>query len=286
MSATYKIAVAQIDIRFAEPAANLARMLQTLEETGVAGARLTVFPECSLTGYCFDSLEEAMPVAQTAPGPATDELARACERIGTFCIFGMLERCGDRLFNSCVLVGPGGVLGVYRKIHLPYLGIDRFTTPGDRPFAVQAAGEARVGMHICYDGAFPEAARVMALDGADIIVLPTNWPPGAECMADFVVQSRALENAVFFVACNRVGEERGFRFIGQSKICGTNGAVLAAANHDREEILWADLDLEQARRKHIVRVPLKHEINRFADRRPEMYARLLDAVTERRPELP
>ena len=76
-----------------------------------------------------------------------------------------------------MLIGPEGVVASYRKVHLPFLGIDMFVTPGDRPFAVHGAGEVRVGMHICYDGSFPEAGRVMSLLGADLLALPTNWPP-------------------------------------------------------------------------------------------------------------
>jgi 5-aminopentanamidase len=131
-------------------------------------------------------------------------------------------------------------------------------------------------MNICYDGAFPEAARVMALDGADLIVLPTNWPPGAECTAEFVINARAMENHVYYLAVNRVGTERGFRFIGQSKICGPHGEVLAEARHENEAILYAEIDPALARRKRVVRVPGLHEIDRFADRRPEMYRRLAE----------
>jgi predicted amidohydrolase len=131
-------------------------------------------------------------------------------------------------------------------------------------------------MSICYDGAFPEPSRAMALDGADLIVLPTNWPPGAECTAEFVINTRAMENNVYYMAVNRVGVERGFRFIGKSKICGPNGDVLALANHEDETILYAEIDPAKARRKRIIRVPGKHEIDRFADRRPEMYGRLVE----------
>jgi predicted amidohydrolase len=198
-------------------------------------------------------------------------MAAACRRLNSWCVFGLLEKDGDRLFNACALVGPEGFIAGYRKIHLPFLGVDRFTTSGDRPFQVHSAGPIRVGMNICYDCAFPESSRVMALAGADLIVLPTNWPPGAECTADYVVNARALENNVYYLAVNRVGEERGFRFIGGSKICATNGSPLAAAAHERETILYAEIDLARARNKHVVRVPNKHEINRFADRRPQWY---------------
>lgn len=270
-----RVAGVQMDCSFADPAANQRRMLETLERLAAEGVGLVVFPECSLTGYCYDSLEEARPHSEPIPGPSTQAFTAVCQRRNVWAIYGLLERDGDRVFNACVLVGPTGVVGAYRKIHLPYLGVDRFTTPGDRPFAVHSVGEARIGMNICYDGAFPEAARVMALDGADLIALPTNWPPGAECTAQHVMRTRAMENAIFYVAVNRVGTERGFRFIGQSTISAPDGSLLAVADHDQEAILQADLDLELARRKRIVRVPDKHIIDRMADRRPEMYGRLL-----------
>jgi predicted amidohydrolase len=188
----------------------------------------------------------------------------------------MLEADGSRVFNAAVLVGPEGVVGSYRKVHIPYLGVDRYTTPGDRPFAVHEAAGVRIGMNICYDAAFPEAARCLALLGADLIALPTNWPPGAECMAANSIASRAMENAVYYAAINRVGAEAGFTFIGRSSICAPNGSVLAAAGETGEQVLYADIDVALARRKHIVRVADKHEINRFADRRPEMYSPLVE----------
>ena len=129
-------------------------------------------------------------------------------------------------------------------------------------------------MNICYDSAFPEAARSLTLLGADLIALPTNWPPGAECVAGFVINARAMENAVYFAAANRVGEERGFRFIGRSRICAPNGQTLATSDDDNETILYADIDPELARNKLAVREPGRHAIDRMADRRPEMYGAL------------
>jgi 5-aminopentanamidase len=266
-----KIAVAQIDIAFADRERNLARIFQVLQETAANGAKLTVFPEAALTGYCFDSLDEARPHAESIAGPSTKRTAGVCRELGVFAIYGLLEADGERVFNACVLVGPDGVVGSYRKIHLPYLGVDRFTTPGDRPFAVHEAAGMRIGMHICYDGGFPEPARVLTLLGADLVVLPTNWPPGAECMAGCAVNTRAMENNIYYAACDRVGDERGFHFIGCSKICDPSGRALAESVHDREEILYADIDVEKARQKKIVRVPKLHEIDRIRDRRPEMY---------------
>lgn len=274
MSSPIKIAGVQMDVAFADKAKNLRRIIQFTEAAAMDGARLVVFPECAVTGYCFESREEALPFAERVPGPSCEQVAKVCERLNVCVILGLLEQDGDKLFNAAVLIGPQGVLGSYRKVHLPYLGVDRFTTPGDQGFKVFEVAQVRVGMNICYDGAFPEAARVMALDGADLIALPTNWPPGAECTADYVINTRALENKVYYLAVNRVGTERGFRFIGKSKICDTHGNTLAVAEHDHETTLYAEIDTSEARRKRIVRVPEKHIIDRFADRRPEMYGRI------------
>ncbi len=273
---TVTVAGVQMDVVFAEPEKNLARFAKSLETTCAAGAKLTVFPECALTGYCYESLDEARPVAEPIPGPSTERMTELCRTYDCFAIYGLLESDGDRIFNAAVLVGPGGVVGSYRKVHLPFLGIDRFATPGDRPFAVQNIGVMRLGMNICYDGSFPEASRVLALQGADLIALPTNWPPGAACAAECTVPTRALENNVYYMAINRVGEERGFSFIGQSQIADVDGTLLASAKHTDEAILYADIDPERARNKHLVRVPGKHEIDRFKDRRPEMYGEIVE----------
>ena len=269
-----RIAAVQMDVSIGQPEANLAAMLAKLQEAAVAGAKLICFPECALTGYCFDSVAEALPFAQTLPGPATERFAQVCGDLDVFVVFGLLEKDGDRLFNAAALVGPHGLIGSYRKVHLPYLGIDMRTTYGDRPFAVFDAGGVKVGLLICYDAAFPEASRALALLGADLIVLPTNWPPGAECVADFTINSRAMENAVYFLAVNRVGEERGFPFIGRSRICEPSGCTLASTGSTAPTILFADIDPARSRNKRVTRVPGKHAIDRLADRRPEMYSLL------------
>ncbi len=269
-----KIAGVQMDVSLGQIDANLEKMAVMLRQTSAAGAHLTVFPECAATGYCFESLSEARSVAQPIPGPITQAMTRACKAAGSYAVFGTLEVEADDVFNAAVLTGPEGVLGVYRKIHLPYLGVDMFTTPGNRPFAVQSAGDLQVGMNICYDASFPEAARSLALLGADLIVLPTNWPPGSECTASCCINARALENGVYYLAVNRVGTERGFRFIGQSRVCDPWGNTIASAQGTGEEVLYAEIDVARARNKHYVRVRGKHEIDRFADRRPEMYTLL------------
>ena len=272
------VAAVQMDVAFADVDANTERVIDRLRQSADQGARLAIFPECALSGYCFESREEAMSVAQPIDGPATQAIANACRDADAFAVFGLLESAENRLYNALALVGPQGLLASYRKVHLPHLGVDNFVDRGDRPFQVHDLGLLRLGMQICYDGSFPEPSRVMSLAGADLLVLPTNWPPGAGLTADYVPNCRALENHVYFIAANRVGDERGFHFVGQSKIVEPNGGNLAFAEHDHEEILIADIVPETAREKHLVRVPGKHEIDRFADRQPGAYGPIVEPI--------
>ncbi len=261
--------------RSARPDLNLEMIADLAALAREAGARLAIFPECAVSGYCFDSLAEAFEVAEPIPGPSTAALVDIAGRLNLHLVVGMLERAGERVYNAAALVGPGGLIGTYRKIHLPFLGADRFTAHGQDGFQVYDIALARIGVNICYDCSFPESARVMTLDGADLIALPTNWPESGGCaVPDFVVPTRALENKVYYAAVNRVGTERGVKFIGRSSIVDPFGGTLAAAD-DSEKMLVAEINPLLSRDKHIVRVPGEHEINRLNDRRPEHYAALI-----------
>ena len=134
----------------------------------------------------------------------------------------------------------------------------------------------RIGLAICYDCSFPEPMRVLALEGADVIALGTNWPNGAAHTADVVPPARSMENHLYFVAANRVGNENGFGFCGRSSICGPDGVILASSDDDKETVLTADIDLSLARNKTIERTPGTHSIDRFADRCPTFY----DAIVQ------
>jgi predicted amidohydrolase len=267
----WKIAAVQMDFAFADKAKNLETIRSRLREAQENGAQLVIFPECALAGYCYESKEEAWPHAESIPGPSTQILAKDCADLDVWAVVGLLEKAGDQLFNACTLIGPAGVVANYRKVHLPFLGVDRFTTPGDQPFAVHDLGGLRVGMNICYDGSFPETARCLMLLGADLIVLPTNWPTGAISTAKTLIPARALENHVYYAAVNRIGVERGFDFIGMSRILGCTGEFLAVSENDEPTILYADIDPAKARDKHRVFMPGKYELHRLKDRRPEMY---------------
>jgi len=270
------VAGVQLDVLIGDNETNVKRMIAWLNDERTQAAKLVVFPECAVSGYCFESKAEAMYVAEPVPGPSTDRLLEAAKEHGKFLAFGMLERSGDDLYNSCVLLGPDGIVGVYRKIHLPFLGVDRFVTRGSDPMQVYEVAGMRVGMHICYDGSFPEATRVLALKGADLVILPTNWPPGADTFAEYLPNARALENHIYFMAVNRVGEERGFRFIGTSKFCLPTGRSPSCGGSDDECVVSGTVQPHITRNKRLVRVPGKHLIDRFADRRPEHYGLLAE----------
>ena len=272
-----KVAVVQMDIKIFEKERNLARVIAAMEEASRAGAKIVAFPECALTGYCFDTREEAWPLAETVPGPSTEQLAAAAKHLDCTAIVGMLECEGETLYNSAAVIDPTGVLGSYRKMHLPCLGIDQFCAVGDKPFPVFATQHGRIGVNICYDCSIPEAARVLKLQGAQLLVIPTNWPWGSDSW-EHTPKVRATENHMHVVASDRVGEERGFRFSGHSQIVDFMGKVHAEADDVEETIIYADLDLAAADENRVVRVPGKWSFDHIAARRPEMYK----VITEKR----
>ena len=265
-----KVAAVQMDVKIFEKEHNLNRVLERLATAVRAGAKLIVFPECALTGYCFTSIEEAWPLAETIPGSSSEKLAAAAKRLDCTAIVGLLERDGDRLFNSAAVVGPAGLVGGYRKLHMPGLGIDWLNTPGDKPLGVYETPHGKIGVNICFDCSFPEAGRVLKLKGAQLLAIPTNWPVGSDIW-EHTPHVRATENHFHVVAANRVGEERGYRFAGHSIIVDFMGKVLAEGGETEETILYGEVDLAAADVNRVVRRPGTWEIDRMDARRPEMY---------------
>jgi len=275
-----KIAGVQMEPKILEKERNLARCLELIQVTAKEGAKLIVFPECALTGYVFTSLEEALPIAEPIPGPSTERILAACRDLNVYVIIGLLEMDRDKCFNAAALLGPQGLVGKHRKLHLPYLGVDRFLNHGDLPLTVYETDVGRIGMGICYDINFPEHARVLTLQGADVIVLPTNWPELTEFIPEYMIPTRARENRVFCVAINRVGEERGSKFFGRSKIAHINGDSLAEGKPYEEDVLYVEIEPAKAREKHLVISPGELEVHRINDRRPEFYAVITQPLTD------
>jgi 5-aminopentanamidase len=271
MTEIVKVALAQIDPQLMQIQENLQKMEAAVDKAARAGAQLVVFPECALCGYMFRSRAEALPFGATVPGPDTERIGALCRKHKLLIIFGLLEKDGDRLYNCAALLGPKGLIGRFRKLHLPYLGVDRFLDPGNEPVRVFATSCGNIGLLICYDINFPEAARSLVLQGADMLILPTNWPQGRQKVPEFVVITRAFENKVHLLACDRIGEERGVRFLGRSKIIDAWGNTLAQAGPLAEEIICAGINLSDARQKKVVVLPGEFEYDFIHDRRPQLY---------------
>jgi predicted amidohydrolase len=271
-----KAAAVQMDVEILAKEHNLNQILRRLREAAAAGAQLAVFPECALTGYCYTSKKEAEPEAEEVPGPSTERIQAAVRELDCTAVVGLLERAGDVIYNSAIVVTPQGIAGTYRKLHLPCLGIDWHTELGDTPFPVFATPHAKIGISICYDCSFPEPGRILKLKGAQILAIPTNWPLGSDTW-QHTPPVRAVENHMHVIACDRVGEERGFRFAGHSQIVNCNGVKLAEAGETEETILYAEIDPAAADQNRVIRQPGKWEFDRIANRRPEMYT----ALTER-----
>jgi 5-aminopentanamidase len=268
--------VAQTEPRLGEPERNVESCLARLEDAASAGCDLVVLPECATTGYMFAREDEALRFAEEIPGPSTEALAASCARHGLHCVAGVLERDGDRLRNTAVLVGPDGLLGCYRKTHLPFLGVDRFVVPGNEPAEVYETPVGRLGIVICYELRFPEPTRALALSGAELVLHPTNWPTAVRPFADFLTRARAAENRVFLLTANRVGAEGSVEFFGRSQVVDLLGNRLVEAGEREEELIVADIVPEAARDKHRAILPGEYEVHLFDDRRPELYGALVE----------
>lgn len=264
-----RLACCQFDVQFREPERNAARAVESLGELSAQGVDIVVFPEAFLTGYCVSTPEDARKLAIPDDHLAVVSVLQAARDMGMHVAFGYAANRNNILYNSAVLACPDGTVHRYDKAHLPILGYDRFVEPG-RELPVFETALGRIGLLICFDLRPPEAARTLALRGADLILLPTNWPNGAQISAEHFTLVRAAESRVFLAACNRVGTENGFTFIGKSTIVSPAGVARAIAG-EGEEILIADLDLAEARNKMITVVPNEYEMAVFGCRQPDIY---------------
>jgi predicted amidohydrolase len=251
--------------RFGDVEGNTRRIVDAL--AGV-DADVVVLPELALTGYYFrDRAELRDLAADPERSDSIAELRRLCRRRGLYVVLGCAERDGKRIFNSSLLLGPRGPLRRYRKLHLFNLE-RRWFDPGDLPLAVHRVRGVRVGMMVCFDWVFPEVARTLALEGAELICHPSNLVLD-HCQR--VMRSRCLENGVFAVTANRFGADRrphgSVRFTGRSQVVDPLGRVLVAAPAARERVEVVKIDPSLARGKRIT--PRNHLLR---DRRPEFYA--------------
>ncbi|MCP3982219.1 MAG: acyltransferase, partial [bacterium] len=188
-----RIGYLQFRPRFGDPDGNCRRVVDAL--TGVR-ADLIVLPELAFTGYLFSGRRELRALAEE-PSHSTvvDSLVDLCREHRFHVVAGFAEKAKDKLFNSALLIGPRGLVQTYRKLHL-FNDEKRWFDPGDLPLEPKRVGEARVGMMVCFDWAFPETARTLALRGADVVCHPSNLVLD-HCQR--VMLARSLENSVYSV---------------------------------------------------------------------------------------
>lgn len=255
----------QFDPQFGEVAKNLEIVTDKLDH---AEADLIVLPELCASGYQFLSQEEVQKLAEPVPdGPTVRRLIEIAKRRTMHIVAGLPEKSGSACYNSAVVVGPSGFLGCYRKTHLFYEET-LFFAPGDSGFRVWDIGSAKIGVMICFDWYYPEAARTLAIQGADIICHPSNLVL-PNCPDSMPV--RCLENRVFAVTCNRIGSEaRGGKerltYIGQSEVVTPKGVIQHRASRDREELTIVEINPADARNKSLNRYN-----DLFRDRRSLLY---------------
>ncbi len=244
---------------------NIRKIISAVREADVD---LLVLPEFFATGYQFVSADEVAELSEPVPdGYTTRMICGLSREKGIYIVAGLPERDGGRFYNSAVLSGPDGFIGVYRKTHLFYEETLYFT-PGDTGFRVWDTAIGCIAVMICFDWFFPESMRALALSGAEVVAHPSNL------VLPFCPDSmpvRCLENRVFAVTANRIGTEdrkdtAPLTFIGRSGIVSPSGEILARAPADREVLMVRDIEPEKARDKTIN--PLN---DIFKDRRPEHY---------------
>jgi N-carbamoylputrescine amidase len=265
-----RVVCAQYAVRDGDPHHNLERSLHFIRRAAAQGADLIVLPELANSGCDLGSREQALGLADEIPGgPTVRAWRKETEGSGAYIVGGLLEREGDTLYNSAVLQGPG-VLGRYRKTHL--WSKEKLMYEPGRELPVFDAPLGRVGLLVCYDAWFPEAARTLAVKGAEILCVPSNapddWVPehqrrGNLTMLDVHCIAAANANRVVVAAANRVGDG----YLGRSCVVDATGGVLALADAAEEGLICAEVDLGRARYEKRL-TDLSHS---FEDRNPRVY---------------
>jgi len=244
---------------------NRARLVEALLQTD---ADLLVAPELSVSGYYFSSTAQARELAEPIPGPTTDALSEASAKSGCTIVTGIAELAGEQLFNSAVVIGPEGIIGTYRKIHLFNEETLHFTPGSEGFFSFDLKG-VKVGVLVCFDHMFPEAARSLALQGVQIVCHPSDLvlPEYGQLTS----RVRALENRMFWILANRWGTEtvgeKSLTYTGTSQVVHPRGRILIRAETASDEISAVEVDPKDSLDKNVTEY--NHLLN---DRRPEFYS--------------
>jgi predicted amidohydrolase len=268
------IASIQYEPEFGAVDANLDAMEELIRAAVAQGATIAVLPELADSGYVFAAREELEAVAEPIPeGRSATRLIALAQELSIHIASGLAERDGERFYNAALLCGPQGFVGKYRKLHL-WNREKLFFEPGDLGLPVFETPIGPLGLAICYDGWFPETFRAMAVAGAGMVLVPTNWVPMAgqaeadEPIANTLIKAAAHSNGIYIAAADRIGVERGQPFIGRSLIVGPDGLALAgpASARDPQIILaTAQLGMVESYRS------LNQFNNVLGDRRTDIY---------------
>jgi len=271
-----RIACAQYAIHDGDSDANIKRSVAAILDAARAGADLVILPELANSGCDLPSREFALTLAEEAGGSKDSEgltlqaWQLAAEETGLFIVGGFLERQGDLLYNSAAIVGPGNFLGRYRKTHL--WDTEKLLYEPGRELPVFETPLCNIGVLVCYDAWFSEAARTLALRGADLLCIPANapddWVPehqrrGGLTMLNAHCITHANANRLLVACANRV--EDGY--LGRSCIADTTGGVLAFGSATEEELVIAEVDVQRSRREK----QLTNLSHAFGDRNPGVY---------------
>jgi len=256
-----KVALIQMDVVLGRPAENRERIVD-LVRAAAQGADLVMLPEMWTTGYALPELANHLADRDGEPtGALLAALAREC---GVYIVGSAPDQRGAKVYNSATIYGPDGTrLAEYAKAHLvPMMDEHLYLAPGSQVTVAQM-GDAKVGLAICYDLRFPELFRTMALGGAQLMLIPAEWPTQRLAHWRTLIMARAIENQCYVLACNRVGRDAANAYPGHSMVVDPWGTVLAEGG-EGEEVLRATLDLAQV-------AEIRARIPVFRDRRPDLY---------------
>jgi len=250
------VAVAQTNCHLEDTRRNMQRIDRTVRKISRKNVDIVCFPEFATTGYSLG--KNWRKFAEPIPGPTTDRIGKMAREHGHHLIVGLPELDSGRVFDSAVLISPKEeVVGIYRKIHL--WGTERkYLTPGEA-FSVFKTNFAKIGIGICYDLEFPESARIMAIQGAQIIFFPSAEMKPLQSIVKRYLQTRASENQVYVAFANRVGTEGITTFFGGSLIISPDSRILASCS-GTESVAIAKLDLKKLTRRRTEFPYLKHRL--------------------------
>jgi predicted amidohydrolase len=239
------VALAQISCKVGDKKHNINVMKKNVKRAKEKGVNLVIFPELSLTGYLSRDL--AYELAESIPGPSIHSLEEIAKKENMHIVFGMPEQSEKAhavLYNTAVLLGPDGLIGKYRKMHLPTHSVfeeKRYFRLGYEA-SVFETEIGKMGLTICYDMFFPEISRLLRLKGSQLIICISASPAVRSRFFEVFTAARALENTVFLAYVNLVGVENGLQFWGGSRTIAPDGSILAKAKYDEEDLVIGTID--------------------------------------------